>query len=275
MENINDTFRKYLDGEMTPENHFGFDQRLKNEEDLFEAFKDFILVKKAEESILNERAENSADKILSKLKRKNQEDLQRINNPNKGESAEEEIKSSKSRRLFFISSIASSLLLLIGFFFFQNKEEVSVQSLAQSEYLENDALEKSLIEPLQSLSGESSDNYINTSLSLLKEKKYNEAIKEFSKINADHPEYHRMQLIKGLALLKIGKYKEANDYINNISPTIENVYLKEEAQWIKLLSLLLNDDKNTKAAKALLSKIIAQPNHKYQQTAKRYYDNLN
>ena len=186
-----------------------------------------------------------------------------------------------TRQWFIIGLLA---LVFIAFYFFYKKDtqqtnlpkqtQITVpiaKTIIQQEYLDNGALEQSLLKPFNTLSATTDD--IRDIKTFLNNHQYTEAISLVETLPGDHPYFGRMQLIAGYCFLQEGQATEAFEKFDFVQQFSSNIYLQEEAEWMKALSLIMQQTEKTLVLDAL-KQILDQKNHSYQLEASNLYRRL-
>lgn len=255
MEILDQEFERFLSNKMPPEEHLSFKIAMENDSEILEAFESYVLLQKVKEHTLKQATRAKAKASIN-------EHIQKK-------------KASRRRWILTASALAASILIGIFFIFqlFNTSKKVSVAELIQKDYLDNSKLALALTNPLQTLSV--GDSIIQQTLLHLKEQKYTDAINSIDALTESNPDYTRMQLLKGFCHLQLQGYTLALEEIRKVKEQNKNIYLKEEAEWLEILTLLLEGPKNNIQAKELLIHIKQTVNHKYKADAKQFYQHLN
>lgn len=189
-----------------------------------------------------------------------------------------EATKSKSILLVIIGLLA---LATIAFWYFYKKESsVSTpptptqitlpvaKALIQKNYLKSGALEQSLLKPFNTLSTTEDD--IRNVKTLLTNYQYTEVINLIQTLPKEHPHFGRMQLIYGYCLLQQEKPIKAFERFDFVQQSSSNVYLQEEAEWLKVLTLILQQQEKT-TIQAALKRILENESHSYHMEAEELH----
>tara|TARA_R110001583_G_scaffold52804_1_gene163532 strand:- start:960 stop:1706 length:747 start_codon:yes stop_codon:yes gene_type:complete len=208
-------FDKFLNNELTKTEKISFEERLQSDDD----FKQKFEIYKALETSLsskyeNEEAEKELRNTLSQLGTKF---IKEENTKTKTKETKV-ISLMRYRKLM----VAASIALLIGFFLFKNGNPV------YSDFSKHANLD--LV-----VRGDTNEA-ITKAETAFNSKNYNEALKQLTILSEEFPNDVEIQLYKGISLLELNNYAEAEAIFNNISKG--NSALVTKATWYKALSLL-------------------------------------
>ncbi len=176
----------------------------------------------------------------------------------------------------WIALAVLALLMAALFYHFSNQkpaqEELQPEKI-QKIYVDNGKMEQVLIQPFQNLA--SSDAKINELLDFLNTKDYESAINLINQIDPNDKNFVRLKLLKGLCLLNQENYSQAlNQFQEVIATDQANPYLKEEAEWLEIITLTIPKGNKENDLKLKLNNIKRSADHKYQEEAALLLENL-
>ena len=221
-------FENYLKNELSETDKIAFEKRLHSDED----FKKEIEIYKALESSLsskfeNEEAETALRNTLTNLGSKYiKENLSQTETKTKTETGTKTLTKTKTKVIPLFNYkkllVAASIALLIGFFIFKNGNPV------YSDFSNHNNLE--LI-----VRGDNNEA-INKAQNAFNTKNYSEALKQLTILSNEFPNDIEIKLYKGISLLELNNFNEADAIFETISAG--NSAFSTKATWYKALSLL-------------------------------------
>ena len=225
-------FENYLKNELSETDKIAFEKRLHSDEDFK---KEFEIYKALESSLSskfeNEEAETALRNTLTNLGSKYiKENLSQTETKTKTETGTKTLTETKTKTetkvipLFNYKKllVAASIALLIGFFIFKNGNPV------YSDFSNHNNLE--LI-----VRGDNNEA-INKAQNAFNTKNYSEALKQLTILSNEFPNDIEIKLYKGISLLELNNFNEADAIFETISAG--NSAFSTKATWYKALSLL-------------------------------------
>ena len=207
------TFENYLKNELTETERIAFETKLQSDAD----FKQEFEIYKALDTSLSSKFKNEASE---------QELRTTLTNLGNQFIKEEKLTKKKSKVISLFNYkkllVAASIALLIGFFIFKNGNPV------YSDFSNHSNLE--LV-----VRGDSNETILKAQ-DAFNNKNYKTAFAQLTVLEAEFPNDIEIQLYKGICLLELNKFSQAETIFDTISSG--NSAFSTKATWYKALSLL-------------------------------------
>ena len=207
------TFENYLKNELTETERIAFETKLQSDAD----FKQEFEIYKALDTSLSSKFKNEASE---------QELRKTLTNLGNQFIKEEKLTKKKSKVISLFNYkkllVAASIALLIGFFIFKNGNPV------YSDFSNHSNLE--LV-----VRGDSNETILKAQ-DAFNNKNYKTAFAQLTVLEAEFPNDIEIQLYKGICLLELNKFSQAETIFDTISSG--NSAFSTKATWYKALSLL-------------------------------------
>ena len=207
------TFENYLKNELTETERIAFETKLQSNAD----FKQEFEIYKALDTSLSSKFKNEASE---------QELRKTLTNLGNQFIKEEKLTKKKSKVISLFNYkkllVAASIALLIGFFIFKNGNPV------YSDFSNHSNLE--LV-----VRGDSNETILKAQ-DAFNNKNYKTAFAQLTVLEAEFPNDIEIQLYKGICLLELNKFSQAETIFDTISSG--NSAFSTKATWYKALSLL-------------------------------------
>jgi len=242
MEELYNTIEKYLQGRLSKDERLEFEEKLQQDQQLKDDVEAFRLSKDIVEAGISDQLR--ADFAVW----------------------DKESTSTKSatiipfRKRRKVLAIAASLVLLLSFSFLQWR---SINANFNSNIL---AAQYHNSDLGITRSANNDNNELSAAITALQTKDYKQAIAKLQMINDTSSYYPDAQFLLADAYYLNNELQKATATLSPLL-TSNNLLLKEKAEWLQLLTLLKNGQKNTAVFQQRLNQISEDANHSFQPSA--------